>query len=557
MANPKSSKLLTRALPLIIFLVGALPILLHLGTAGLFETSEGRYASVARYMLDSEDWLTPHQNGLKHFTKPPLTYWLSAAGMKIAGINELGARLFLSIAAGLTALGTFYIGRLLIDRTTGILASIILVSSLFFQIQFRGLTTDPYLAAFETLMALTFFCYLKNPRQLWENAFWLMAAAAMMTKGPPGLLPLLGLIPAAILIGQASSVTRLFKSISGWIIFVIFGLGWYLLMALMHPGLLSYFLIDETIKRVASDTHQRSAPFYYFIVLLPLGVFPWSAFFFSALSGLIANFKKNQASTFLLLWLTVPLLVFTISRSKLAGYALPLLIPLALITAASVRRTFPANRKDLTASAQRHSVVIAAFIALSGMALSGWGYINYEQATTLAQTAIFAGIFWLFSSLMLIAFVVKNNRNGAFAVITLLVPALMFFILPGIRGNEPLREGKYLTSQWLLLKRIATLPPEQKIICIDNMIEGWYFYTGREVTTFNVNRVTQFDIERANTLVLNDNEALRQALDSDTMLVLPNKSIEKIENITGTSLHIITGEGSWKVAMPTRKTFKQ
>ena len=112
MAKTDLLKRARQALPLLIFLAGMLPILLHLGTAGLFETSEARYASVARQMIDSGDWLTPVQNGLKHLTKPPVTYWLSALGMQIFGINEFGARFFLAIAAGLTALGTFLIGRL-------------------------------------------------------------------------------------------------------------------------------------------------------------------------------------------------------------------------------------------------------------------------------------------------------------------------------------------------------------------------------------------------------------------------------------------------------------
>ncbi|HPT47415.1 MAG TPA: glycosyltransferase family 39 protein, partial [Candidatus Rifleibacterium sp.] len=270
---------LRRVLPLLVFLAGLLPVLLHIGTAGLFETSEARYASVARQMVDSGDWFSPRQNGLKHLTKPPVTYWLSALGLQIFGINEFGARFFLCFAAGTTALGTFLLGRLFFGTLSGLTAAVILITSLFFQFQFRGLTTDPYLAAAETLMVFFFFCWLAEQRQRWKYAFWLCAGLAFMVKGPPALLPLAGLLPAAMLTGQKKATRELFAARAGWAIFVITGLGWYLLMAMQNDGLLAYFLIDETINRVASSAHQRTAPFYYFLVLLPLGVFPWTSFF--------------------------------------------------------------------------------------------------------------------------------------------------------------------------------------------------------------------------------------------------------------------------------------
>ncbi len=553
MAKNDLLKIARKSLPLLVFLAGMLPVLLHLGTAGLFETSEARYASVARQMVDSGDWLTPRQNGLKHLTKPPVTYWLSAAGMQLFGINPFGARFFLSVAAGLTALGTFLTGRLLFGSLSGLAAALVLITSLFFQAQFRGLTTDPFLAAAETLMVFCFFCWLSNHHRRWQFGFWLMAALAFMVKGPPALLPLAGLIPAALLTGQKPAMKKLFSAPAGWVIFVVFGLGWYLTMAVMNDGLLSYFLIDETLNRVASTTHKRSAPFYYFLVLLPLGVFPWVGIFFASLKDRIKSFKSDPATVYLLLWLAVPLLIFSLSRSKLAGYALPLLVPVALLTGEALRRVFFSKAPEDTEHAGYHCMGIAAVASLAGMSLSVWGYQNFSQFRVIAQTAIFAGMFWLFASLMLLAFFFKKSRPGMLLVVAMMVPGFMFFILHGIRGNEPYRDNRYLTSQWMLLKRIATLPNAQKLILFDEMIEGWYFYIGRPVRTYNISRITQFDNQRAAELVLQDVDALKKAIDSDTLLVLPAKSVAHYEALTGMDLQIITGEGNWKIVAPARK----
>lgn len=538
---------------LLVFLAGMLPIMLHLGTAGLFETSEGRYASVGRQMLDSGDWLTPRQNGLKHLTKPPLTYWLSASGMKFFGVNEFGARFFLAVAAGMTTAATFLIGRMFFGLQSAIAAVLVLITSIFFQAQFRGLTTDPFLTALETWMIFCFFKWFETKHEAWRIFFWFMAALAFLTKGPPALLPLLGLIPAAVLTDQKPAVKKLFEPGRGWVIFLVFGLGWYLLMAAQNSGLLSYFLVDETLARVASNDHKRSAPFYYFFILLPLGIFPWVSFFFASVREKIREFKTDPAAVYLLLWLLAPLLVFTLSRSKLAGYALPLLVPAALLTAEAIKKVFFPGKDATLETATRHSIGIAAAVSILGMALSVWGYQNFSQFRVLAQTAIFAGMFWLFAALVLLAFILKKSRNGMLLVLAMIVPGFMFFILHGIRGNEPYRENRYLTSQWLLLKRIATLPQSQKIILFDKLIEGWYFYVGRPVRTFNIPRITRFDNQAAKDLVLESDEALRKAVDSDTILVLPAASLKKYETVLGMDLQIITGEGNWRVVAPARK----
>jgi 4-amino-4-deoxy-L-arabinose transferase len=82
-----------------------------LGTRGLWEPDEGRYVEVAREMLLSGNYLIPTLNQVPHFTKPPLTYWAIAAGLRVAGWNEWGARLYLALAFVATAWVTAWLGE--------------------------------------------------------------------------------------------------------------------------------------------------------------------------------------------------------------------------------------------------------------------------------------------------------------------------------------------------------------------------------------------------------------------------------------------------------------
>ena len=54
---------------------------------GLIGPDEPRYASVAREMIESDDWVTPRLGAKAGFEKPVLLYWLGAVSAKL-GVND-------------------------------------------------------------------------------------------------------------------------------------------------------------------------------------------------------------------------------------------------------------------------------------------------------------------------------------------------------------------------------------------------------------------------------------------------------------------------------------
>ena len=132
---------------LLVLLLAAL--LLPCGLAPLVETTEARYSEIAREMLVSGNYLEPVFNGVKHFHKPPLAYWGVAAGMKIFGPNDFGAR-FIGIFFAL--LGVVYVYRLgaliLQDKGKGIATAVIFATTLLFLGVARIASTEIYLTCF-------------------------------------------------------------------------------------------------------------------------------------------------------------------------------------------------------------------------------------------------------------------------------------------------------------------------------------------------------------------------------------------------------------------------
>src|SRR5580704_15519765 len=85
----------TRAVVAAIMAIAILGVCLctHLGALGLTGPDEARYAWVARSMVASGDWVTPHLYGRPWFEKPVLYYWGAAVGFEIVKSPEYAARI--------------------------------------------------------------------------------------------------------------------------------------------------------------------------------------------------------------------------------------------------------------------------------------------------------------------------------------------------------------------------------------------------------------------------------------------------------------------------------
>lgn len=322
---------------------------------GLMETTEGRYAECAREMVETGNYLEPTLNYAPHWTKPPLAYWSMATGMKIAGNTEAGARL----AGGFAFLGAVLLTALMAWRLWGeraaFFAAAVFVSSLLPVLGATMLSTDILLTWWETL-AVAFYVFWafpgvskndlagQNPseqnllgrRADWRTHLcWLAFGLAFLTKGPPALLPLLGLLPWH---WWRFRNLRIF-SILGLVLFCVCAFGWFALIAWKHPGLLTYYLRDEVVARIATDNFHRNPEWYKpLIIYAPLLLLGSAHWLWLLWRGRI-NWKQNwqdmarSVRIFILLWFFLPLLVFCLSESRLPLYILPLAVPCTLFLA--------------------------------------------------------------------------------------------------------------------------------------------------------------------------------------------------------------------------------
>ena len=119
----------------------------HLGSFGLWEPDEARYAEIAREMLQSGNLLVPHLNYVAYVEKPPLLYWLTTLSFWIFGVSEFAARLPVALSAVAGIIATYFFSLRAFGRRHAILAAAILATTPLYALMAQVLTTDMTLTA--------------------------------------------------------------------------------------------------------------------------------------------------------------------------------------------------------------------------------------------------------------------------------------------------------------------------------------------------------------------------------------------------------------------------
>jgi len=335
------------ALGIGLLLLFVLIYMFPLGNRPLAIPDETRYAEVPYEMLTSGDWVTPHLNGLRYFEKPPLGYWLNAISISVFGENNFAVRLSSALAAGLTTLLVYmFTATILTHRRSALLAAFIHMT--FFEVYVIGTFSvlDNLLTLFLTAGILSFYLAVDNeytlkntnkPDWFYWVASGLSLGLAFLTKGFLALaIPVIVIVPWLIWHHHWRALL-----VKGWLVVliaVLLALPWGILIHLQEGDFWHYFFWVEHIKRFTADNAQHKAPFYYFLVLLPVLAFPWISLFPAVIAGIKQDVNAPETSRFLWLWLIVPFLFFSASSGKLATYILPCFPPLAILTASGLSK---------------------------------------------------------------------------------------------------------------------------------------------------------------------------------------------------------------------------
>ncbi|HRO00110.1 MAG TPA: glycosyltransferase family 39 protein [Nitrobacter sp.] len=325
------------------FLVAALASLLAVRLAAVFwlpfvDTTEARYAEIARKMLETGDWITPQFDyGVPFWGKPPLHTWLSALGMKIFGVGPFGARIFILASAVAVLALVFGWVRRQRGRDEALLATVVLASSVLFLGASAFVMTDMVMVLGTTFCMVAFYNCVTDTasRSAWGHLFFVGIAVGLLAKGPVALL--LTAIPILMWLAIGRRWRRLaaLPWASGLIIAAVLTLPWYAAAEIRTPGFLRYFLIGEHFDRFTvsgwqgdlyGSGHARTKGMIW---LYALGMFlPWTLFAAAPLPrgrAVLATVLRDRDGwhSYLALWALSPLILFTPAANILGAYVLP------------------------------------------------------------------------------------------------------------------------------------------------------------------------------------------------------------------------------------------
>ncbi|MBV8358260.1 MAG: glycosyltransferase family 39 protein [Deltaproteobacteria bacterium] len=476
----------------------------HLGTYGLWEPDEARYAEIAREMLASHNFIVPQLNYVPYVEKPPLLYWLTAGSMKLLGVNEFAARLVNAGAALIGVLATYLFALSTFDYRRARLAGAVLATSALYAVMAQVLTTDMLLTAAITIAMFAFFLQWRDGGRWWWLGYLAMGLA-ILTKGPVGAV--LPLITAAIFLwyeGQWRGAIRRFHLIAGVIITAGVSLPWFVAITLLEPDFFDFYFVGEHLRRFLEPRYSHGGPIYYYIPVIAGGFMPWSL---AALFIPWRSLKPNPARRFCLIAAATVFVLFSLASAKLVPYILPA-FPFAALAIADglmafaeadenglARTRFGFHGKAPRRADPRWLTLMTMLLMVAGFAVlavaSEAGCFKSPYPVILQPVLYLSGATIVICAILCSAAFWTRRFEGGLALLIGGTAATLIIISYGRIMAEPTR------SYAALARSIARLAPQAKLICYPRYIESLPFYCRRRVILVGAKTELTFGAEHA------------------------------------------------------------
>jgi 4-amino-4-deoxy-L-arabinose transferase-like glycosyltransferase len=352
---------------LLLLAVPAFFFLWKLAAFGLIGADEPRYAQVAREMLARHDWVTPTLGGIPWLEKPPLYYWQAMFAYRLFGVSDWAARLPSVFDAFLLVLAVYWFlrrfrpgleldGALIVATTAGIAGFA------------RAASMDMPLTATFSVSMLAWYAWFESGEKKYLAAFYALLSLAMLAKGPVASFLAFAMIVIFAALQRSAGTVRKTLWLPGILLGCTVALPWYVLVQLRNPQFFHAFIVEHNLARFGTNLYHHPEPFWYYVPVTLLGWVPWSILVIAALAAAIRQLRNPASNTlrsFLLIWVSLIVIFFSISQSKLPGYVLPAIPAGAILVAGFTRaRSLPGriatwNRFMIASS---HALVLAALV---------------------------------------------------------------------------------------------------------------------------------------------------------------------------------------------------
>ncbi|UOQ70062.1 hypothetical protein [Hymenobacter cellulosilyticus] len=271
------------------------------------------------------------------------------------------------------------------------------------------------------------------------------------------------------------------------------GLSWYLYLVAENKAFLDYFLWKQTAERFANaDAFKRAKPWWFYLVLVPVGSLPWIVALLVQAGRTRWTAVPRQWRNVLIFWVLVPLVFFSLAKSKLLLYLLPIFPGLALLTVYYLGQL-------TDAVLYRWYVVMSGVLALLMAGLCMLPALSVALGITLEikpLTSLWpaAGIVALVLQQMLWTQVRVAPRLLALTVIFTLT--LLLTAKPLLHQNQLAASSTSPVAQWLQEHHLD----QGQVLVYDEMLPSLSFELNKTLITLqhdndDIKRETQFETD--------------------------------------------------------------
>ena len=296
---------------------------------------ESNYALTAKEMLSHHNFISPQIYGIYWYDKPIFIYWLLYISYALFGITDFAARFPSALFSTATIiLVTWYI----LYRSQHWLHALIMAAMLATSLEFwaigHSVVTDQPLFFFTTATLLFAYIGLTENKKKYIIVAYIMSAGAVLTKGPVGfLLPGLFLFIFCLMRKNITYFKRLFPW-QGIALFLVCVLSWYAPMYVLHShNFIDGFFLLNNITRATVSEHPEINVWYYYLLLLPLTLLPWTGI---SLYGWFKQRKKDDEFIFMSIWWIGTILFYSCMATKYPTYSYIAIMPLLYYGASTI-----------------------------------------------------------------------------------------------------------------------------------------------------------------------------------------------------------------------------
>jgi 4-amino-4-deoxy-L-arabinose transferase-like glycosyltransferase len=462
-----------------------------LASFGLIGADEPRYAQVAREMFARHDWITPTLSGKPWLEKPALYYWQAMIAYAVFGVSDWAARLPAAVDATLMVTAIYLFLRRFSSgfELDGALMTASAVGVIGFS---RAASMDMPLAATFTMALLAWYAWQESSRKLYLAFFYIFLGFGVLAKGP--IAPFLAAAIIVIFSVGMRDARLILRTLwlPGLLLFCAVVLPWYVAVQIKNPEFFRVFILEHNFARFGTNLYHHKEAFWYYLPVVLLGVLPWTIFIVAALIENVRAWwasgrklsSEDALSAFLILWLIVPFVFFSISQSKLPGYILPALPAATLLLSVYMSERAAADARPGLLRIVLHAALASLIIVPALLA----GYIILQHRLPWGRAG---EISFAFAAVLFVGITAVLRRFGLRMLRTVtLLPVLLTVAIAISRGAPIIDATMSLRPVWIGVNQFENKPLPLAIFLLPREMEyGLQFYSNQTLRRYELGQI--------------------------------------------------------------------